>query len=82
MPSEALKTPLTGWELAVQNFKYFERVPEAAGLSYEVRVIRDRLTLGLSTEPALKHSAVVDTDEDDQNTFPDVSMSRFVDNFD
>lgn len=48
---------LSGMDMAIYGFSRNERKEEAAGISYEIRIIRDKLTLGLSTEPVLKQSA-------------------------
>lgn len=48
--------PLSGLDLAVYGFNGNIRKEEEAGISYELRIIRDKLTLGLCTEPILKQS--------------------------
>uniref|UniRef100_A0A0R3RZF6 DnaJ homolog subfamily C member 2 n=1 Tax=Elaeophora elaphi TaxID=1147741 RepID=A0A0R3RZF6_9BILA len=51
--------PLSGLDLAIYGFNRNVQKIEEAGISYELRVIRDKLTLGLSTEPILKQSSTV-----------------------
>ncbi|MCP9265585.1 DnaJ-domain-containing protein [Dirofilaria immitis] len=48
------KMQLSGLDLAIYGFNRNIRKIEKAGISYELRIIRDKLTLGLSTEPILK----------------------------
>lgn len=52
--------PLSGLDLAIYGFNRNIRKVEEAGISYELRIIRDKLTLGLSTEPILKQSLAVE----------------------
>ncbi|VDO42554.1 unnamed protein product [Onchocerca flexuosa] len=51
---------LSGLDLAIYGFNRNIRKVEKAGISYELCIIRDKLTLGLSTEPILKQSSTVD----------------------
>ncbi|CAG9538799.1 unnamed protein product [Cercopithifilaria johnstoni] len=51
--------PLSGLDLAIYGFNRNIQKIEEAGISYELRIIRDKLTLGLSTEPILKQSPTV-----------------------
>lgn len=52
--------PLSGLDLAIYGFNRNIQKVEEAGISYELRIIRDKLTLGLSTEPILKQSSTVE----------------------
>ncbi|EJW86273.1 DnaJ domain-containing protein [Wuchereria bancrofti] len=52
--------PLTGLDLAVYGFNQNTREIEEAGISYELRIIRDKLTLGVNTEPILKQSPSIE----------------------
>ncbi|VDN42261.1 unnamed protein product [Gongylonema pulchrum] len=45
---------LSGLDVAVYGFRRNKRKVEEAGISYELGIIRDKLALGLSTEPVLK----------------------------
>lgn len=45
---------LSSMDIAVYGFSRIERKIEEAGISYEIRIIRDKLILGLSTEPIFK----------------------------
>uniref|UniRef100_A0A915PMV9 DnaJ homolog subfamily C member 2 n=1 Tax=Setaria digitata TaxID=48799 RepID=A0A915PMV9_9BILA len=51
---------LSGLDMAIYGFNRNVRKVEEAGISYELRIIRDKLTLGLSTEPVLKHSSAIE----------------------
>lgn len=53
--------PLSGLDLAIYGFNRNANKVEEAGIFYELRVIRDKLTLGLSTEPILKQSSTVES---------------------
>ncbi|VDO17173.1 unnamed protein product [Brugia timori] len=58
--STKLIMPLTGLDLAVYGFNRNTRKIEEAGISYELRIIRDKLTLGVNTEPILKQSPSIE----------------------
>lgn len=48
--------------IAVYGFKPRKKIIEKAGISYEYRLIKDKLTLGLSTLPVFQNASLASSD--------------------
>ncbi|KAL3982856.1 DnaJ domain family protein [Acanthocheilonema viteae] len=77
--------PLSGFDLAIYGFNRNIQKVEKAGISYELRIIRDKLALGLSTEPVLKQSSTIGhvvenwTNPDSVNGNETCALNEFMD---
>ncbi|CAB3409075.1 unnamed protein product [Caenorhabditis bovis] len=63
-------------QISIYGFVTPKRVYEAAGLSYEARIIRDKLTLGRCTLPIYKNSPVAKDDDSEGKVDTDETVTE------